>query len=113
MKRLTKKQQQQRQEFVTHSIGMLYKPKVQTTEFERLLKRLNLVESECHLNAEMRAWCKANRNRRCIPEGVLLRLRMKTRYDDEPSAFSLVAGTVIPDATPLQELELQHDHQTQ
>lgn len=105
MHKLTEKQRKQRQEFVTHNVGLTFKQDVHTTQFEQLLTRLGLTEETCHLSAECAAWCRSNRDRRYIPEIVLHRLRTKCLYEEKDAPFSLIDNMVIPDAPPLQEVE--------
>lgn len=84
-----------------------YKVEKHTTEFEKLLKRLGLDLATCMDNAEVIAWVKANRNTKYIPEQVMHKLRVKTRYDDNLAPYSLTAsGVVIPEPKPLVETEV-------
>jgi hypothetical protein len=107
MKRLTEKQRRQKQEWVAGTTGQTIKSEIQpVTEFEALLARLHLVESTCHLNEECAAWCRANRDRRYIPENVLYRLCVKSLYEEEQAPFSLIDNTLVPEPKPLEETEV-------
>lgn len=98
----------QRQEWVSGTTGIA-KQEVHITQFDLLLKRLGLTEATCHLNEEVAAWCNRYKNFKFIPEMVLHRLSMDTEYDAEPSAYSVVDGTVIPEPKPLEEQEVEPD----
>lgn len=105
MKRITEKQRKQSQEFVTGTVGLTFRQEVHITQFEQLLSRLDLTESNCHENSECAAWCRSNRGRRYVPEIVLHRLRVKCLYEETIAPFSLIAGAVIPEPSPLHEME--------
>ena len=94
----------QRQEFVSGITGTA-KQEVHVTQFELLLARLGLTESTCHLNEEVAAWCNRYKNFKFIPEMVLHRLSMDTEYDAEPASWSIVDGVVLPEPTPLEEVD--------
>lgn len=103
MKRLTEKQQRQRQEFVSGTVDMAFRQEAHTTQFEQLLERLGLTDANCH--EECVTWCKAHKDSRFVPEIVLHRMRIRTLYDETLAPFSLIAGMVIPEPSPLQEVE--------
>jgi hypothetical protein len=103
--RLTEKQKQQRQEFVTGTVDLTFRQEAHTTQFEHLLDRLGLTEANCQENEECVSWCKAHKDSRFVPETVLHRMRIRTLYDETLAPFSLIAGTVIPEPSPLQEVE--------
>jgi hypothetical protein len=94
----------QRQEFVSGITGTA-KQEVHVTQFELLLARLGLTEATCHLNEEVAAWCNRYKNFKFIPEMVLHRLSMDTEYDAEPASWSIVDGVVLPEPTPLEEVD--------
>lgn len=75
----------------------MFKIETHATQFERLLARLKVSEATCHLNEQCAAWCRANKNRRFIPESVLRRLSAKTMYEEPTAPYSLISGTVIPE----------------
>jgi hypothetical protein len=102
---LTEKQRKQRQEFVSGKVDLTFRQEIHTTQFEQLLDRLGLTEANCHENEECMTWCKAHKDSRFVPETVLHRMRIRTLYDETLAPFSLVAGTVIPEPSPLREVE--------
>lgn len=96
----------QQKEWASFTVDQQFKVEQHLTEFERELLRLGLTEDNCHENAELVAWVKSHRDTRYVPEKLLARLRVRTIYDEGNTApFSLVEGTVIPEPSPLQEVE--------
>lgn len=110
MHKLTVRQKQTRQEWITGKVDLTFKQDVHTTQFEQLLKRLGLTEESCHLNPECAMWCRANRDRRYIPEIVLHRLRTKCLYEETDAPFSLVDNMVIPDTAAEYLTEVEGEH---
>lgn len=69
-------------EFVSGQVGLTLRQEVHPTQFEQLLDRLALTETNCHENSEIVSWVKEHKDTRYIPERVLARLHVLTIYDD-------------------------------
>jgi hypothetical protein len=94
--KLTKQQQ-------AFGSGRAIDPKVVLSRFEVLAK--GIPESEWIQNEALCAFARENADRYYVPETFLYQLKQATIYDGEPSAYSVVDGTVIPEPKPLRELE--------
>lgn len=110
---LTEKQRKQRQEFVSGTVDLTFRQEAPTTQFEQLLDRLELTEANCHENEECVTWCKSHKDSRFVPEKVLHRMRIRTLYDETLAPFSLIAGTVISEPSPLREVEYVNEETQQ
>lgn len=100
-RKLTAAQKQQRQDWITGTVGLSTKQEAKPTSFERLAK--NIPESQWIQTETLCEFARQNKDRFYVPETFLNALRLKTLYSEEISAYSVVAGVVVPEPLPLQE----------
>jgi hypothetical protein len=83
--------------------GIAITPTVVLSRFEVLAKG---IPKDQWINSEVLCEFARKHASHCyVPETFLYQLKQPTIYDGEPACFSLVDGKVIPEPTPLRELE--------
>lgn len=85
------------------TVEQLFKQEAVLTRFETLAK--GIPEDQWIYSETLCAFARQHKDRYFVPERFLAALREATAYDTEPSAYSLVAGVIIPELSPLQEVE--------